>query len=128
MKRIKTFIVLSFVSGGVLGFLINTSIRRVLSGNLSYSPYSKMYSASVLKTATDVIQLTEGKCCEVLERKKASLPSSTKCYYECFMKSMPDDKSRYECLWQVENYYKMFGEQVPSIIKPILDSLPENPF
>ena len=81
----------------------------------------------MIEIALDAQQLSQSKAEEVLKRKVIYIPSFTQSYYRHFYKFMPKDNSRYAGLWQVQKYYQISGDAIPTQIKPILESLPESP-
>jgi len=121
-KRLKYFISFAvvFIVGGLCG-VISTSI--IFHRN-ALSPF---YNNALLEIAIDAQQLSQGKTEEVLKRKVMSIPSLTQSYYAHYYKFMPDDNSRYACLWQVQKYYQISGDTIPTQIKSILESLPKRP-
>ena len=40
---------------------------------------------------------------------------------------MLENNSRYTSLWQIQKYYEIPGDQIPSQLKSILESLPPRP-
>ena len=122
MKKVKFLIIFAvvFIAGGISGVIL-TSIQfhRVI-----VSPF---YSTALLEIVVDAEQLSQGKTEHVLKRKVMAIPSLTQAYYSHYYKFMPNDNSRYACLWRVQRYYEISGDDIPANIKPILDSLPERP-
>lgn len=55
-----------------------------------------------------------------------ALPSITQNYYNFCYKHLPDN-SRNASLWQVQEYYEISKDTIPSSIKPILENLPKRP-
>lgn len=121
-KKFKYFIFSSvlFIAGGLCGVVLTS----ILFNRNALSPF---YNNALLETAIDAQQLSQGKTEEVLKRKIMAIPSLTQSYYGYFYKYMLKDNSRYTSLWQVQKYYQISGDAIPTQIKPILESLPQRP-
>jgi hypothetical protein len=123
MKKKLKCCVLSLVLF-IAGCLCGVVLTALLFQRNVISPF---YSNALLEIAFDVRQLSQGQAEHVLERKVKAVPFLTETYYEHYYKFMPNDNSRYAPLWQVQEYYLISGDTVPSQIKPILESLPQRP-
>ncbi|OQY03429.1 MAG: hypothetical protein B6I25_08055 [Planctomycetales bacterium 4572_13] len=121
-RKIKLTLLLLFVfvAGGVLGLVLSS----VMWKRYAMSPY---YNLGLLEIAIDAQQLSQGREDEVLKRKVRVIPVLTEAYYNHYYKWMPDDDSRYTSLWQVQKYYEISGDEIPSQLKSILESLPPKP-
>lgn len=121
-KKIKwtLLLIIVFLAGVVAGFAGSSFQwhRTVLAS---------FYSTSLTEIAIDAQQLSQEQGDAVLIRKVMALTPLTQSYHKAFFKFMPDNKSRYAPLWQVQKYYEISGDEVPSEIKPILDSMPPRP-
>jgi len=85
------------------------------------------YARSLTGIAIDAQLLSKDRADEVFKLKVALMPPLTQSYREIFFKFMPDNNSRYNPLWQVQRYYEISEDEIPSEIKPILESLPKRP-
>jgi len=121
-KKVKYFVMSAviFLAGGLCGVVFTS----ILFHRNALSP---LYNNALIDIAVDAQQLSQGKAEEVLKRKVMSIPSITQSYYGHYYKYMPKDNSRYAGLWQVQKYYQISGNTIPTQIKPILESLPERP-
>ena len=118
--RLTLFVLTVFIFGVVAGFVFS----QVWWMRGAMSPY---YGTSLTEIAIDAQQLHQDMADHVLKRKVMALTPLTQSYYNVFFKFMPDDRSRYNPLWQVRRYYEISGNDVPAPIKPILASLPPRP-
>ena len=121
-KKIKLtlLLVVVFVAGGVAGLVA----AQILWMRNAMAPY---YGIGLTEIAIDAQQISRNEADEVLKRKVMALTPLTQSYHNVFFKFMPDNNSRYSPLWQVQRYYEISGDEIPSEIKPILDALPPRP-
>ncbi|AQQ08578.1 hypothetical protein L21SP3_00365 [Sedimentisphaera cyanobacteriorum] len=122
MKKVKYWVLAAvvFIGGWICGAVCSSHQFK----SISLAPF---YSSSLNEVATDAIALHKGESMKVLKRKTAALPSLARTYYEAFSSSMPKGKARYSCLWQVERFYEISGEEIPKGLMEVFDSIPERP-
>ena len=118
--RLTILLLFVFVIGGVAGHVF----AHVMWMRNAMGPF---YARSLTGIAIDAQLLSKDRADEVFKLKVALMPPLTQSYREIFFKFMPDNNSRYNPLWQVQRYYEISEDEIPSEIKPILESLPKRP-